>query len=119
MKSELFLAGLWRLRSLRLHVALLLCLGMTAFGVMKSNLSMAVVCMLNDTATTNLTNPNDDAACAHRPRAQLHYQGSFHWSANQQAFIHSAFFWGGFASGFPSGYLTDRYGSKVRLLSTE
>ncbi len=40
-------------------------------------------------------------------------QGQFVWSGVEQAFLFSAIFWGGLLSGFPAGWLADRYGPKI------
>jgi hypothetical protein len=80
----------WSLRSARLWLALLLALGVTATNLMKNNMGMALVCMMNSTARTLLLNstarpllfnfttaqPQDDACSFYGSGVSLDYDVS-------------------------------------------
>lgn len=46
--------GLWTLRNIRIRIAILLAAALCIEGLMRSNLNMAMVCMVNRTAVIEL-----------------------------------------------------------------
>lgn len=126
--------GFWNLSSMRFYVALLLNFSVFSNCLMRTNLSMGMVCMVNSSALAYLhedskqfeegqgggnSSTGDDPPanlCKLPSVARSEYEGTFVWTSDQQAMLFAAIFWGGLISGFPAGWLADRYGPKNLVL---
>ncbi|KAH7725309.1 Protein T28F3.4 a [Aphelenchoides avenae] len=119
------------LGSIRVHVALLLMMGLFCSTSMRMNLGMAMVCMVNTTAfdapegplaisTESLEIPlnsqcrrlNESSAAA----ADRGYHGTLLWGPKMQSLLFSATFYGSLLTIWCSGYLADRFGPKMLFL---
>ncbi|VDK58981.1 unnamed protein product [Anisakis simplex] len=124
---------LFHYRQIRLYIGLLLMLAFFCTVSMRTNLGMAMVCMVNATAyspsitqlnrslesdSTKSVCPNREAVFGENATAlsEAGYKGSLLWSPSMQSALYSATFYGGFITIFFSGYLADRYGPKYMLL---
>ncbi|KHN74125.1 putative transporter C02C2.4 [Toxocara canis] len=129
--------GLWTLHNIRIRIAILLAAALCIEGLMRSNLNMAMVCMVNRTAVfelesktgvnniivtqiTNLTieETNNESSqsvpstCKKLPnRGRKSYNGDLIWTAKEQAWIFAAFYAGGLFVVIPGSYLCDRFGA--------
>ncbi|VDN25556.1 unnamed protein product [Gongylonema pulchrum] len=56
---------LWSLQSIRFRIVLLLALALCVEGLMRSNMNMAMVCMVNRTAVVQLENSNSNVLSLH------------------------------------------------------
>ncbi|KAL1140617.1 hypothetical protein AAG570_000547 [Ranatra chinensis] len=99
----------------------MLCLGMANAYTMRTNMSVAIVAMVNQTAL-----PKDPAVvtdeCGVSPISEtnhssheVHKDGIFLWSTTQQGYILSSFFYGYVMTQIPFGILAKRFGSKLFL----
>ncbi|XP_063974434.1 putative inorganic phosphate cotransporter isoform X2 [Diachasmimorpha longicaudata] len=100
-------------------VTFMLFLGMANAYVMRTNMSVAIVAMVNHTAIneehdvgtnecgTNSNDPDD----AHDPSAD----GEYEWNSTKQGYLLSSFFYGYVLTQIPFGILAKRYGSKYFL----
>ncbi|XP_015122844.1 putative inorganic phosphate cotransporter isoform X2 [Diachasma alloeum] len=100
-------------------VTFMLFLGMANAYVMRTNMSVAIVAMVNHTAINEEhdvvvnecgTNPNDTED-AHDPSAD----GEYEWNSTKQGYLLSSFFYGYVLTQIPFGILAKRYGSKYFL----
>ena len=119
----------WSLRCARLQLAVLLGFGGAAASLMRNNLGIALVCMVNsthmaahavDTPLFTSVRHNDTAAMCldeeDSSRAErISYEGSVLWTSADKSAIISAFFWGSLVGSFIGGWLADRYGAKVMM----
>ncbi|EJW70492.1 hypothetical protein WUBG_18602, partial [Wuchereria bancrofti] len=89
----------------------------------RTDVSFAIVCMVNSTAVEMITGTNDanatkkSATCAPRDDNELSgreaYMGEFIWTKDVQGYVLSAFFWGYISSQILGGYLASRYGGRL------
>ncbi|VDM93154.1 unnamed protein product, partial [Litomosoides sigmodontis] len=88
----------------------------------RTDVSFAIVCMVNSTAIDMLTvsdgtNISRKSACARRTDNEVDereaYMGEFVWPKNVQGYVLSAFFWGYIGSQILGGYLAGRYGGRL------
>ncbi|CAG9540192.1 unnamed protein product [Cercopithifilaria johnstoni] len=117
---------LWSLRSIRLRIIVLLAVALFIEGLMRTNMNMAMVCMVNLTAVMqfeqsftaqkskeSLVNynytvlPNSCGTIFERKRS---YNGDLLWTGQEQAWIFVAFYVGGLFIVFPGSYLCDWIG---------
>ncbi|TKR77023.1 hypothetical protein L596_018073 [Steinernema carpocapsae] len=116
------------LLSTRLSLALISFLGCMLTYAMRTNISFAIVCMVNSTAISEPSfNLNESAAVAKSSCARHHVEdlatpshedtleGEFIWNKATQGSILSAFFWGYIASQVLGGYLAARIGGRIVL----
>jgi len=118
------------LLSTRLSLALISFLGCMLTYAMRTNVSFAIVCMVNTTAVTELAEPfglNESvkvvqSSCAKHtiedlatPSHDDMVEGEFIWTKATQGSILSAFFWGYMASQILGGYLAARIGGRAVL----
>ncbi|VDO42560.1 unnamed protein product, partial [Onchocerca flexuosa] len=112
------------LGSARLNLALIGFLGCIIIYTLRTNVSVAIVCMVNSTAVemlssadgTNVTKrpttyapPPSDS----EPVGKDTVMGELLWKKNEQGYVLSAFFWGYMLSQILGGYLADRIGGRL------
>ncbi|CEF60808.1 Sialin [Strongyloides ratti] len=113
---------LWSPYSRRLRIAILLALALGIEGLMRSNINMAMICMIKNNIPKsqeiekyNLTeynkkcmyeNGNSNISLVRR------YEGEFEWSGQEQSYIFTSFYLGGLFSVIPGAYLCTKFGSK-------
>ncbi|KAI1729016.1 major facilitator superfamily domain-containing protein [Ditylenchus destructor] len=115
-------AGL--LCSTRLNLALISFLGCAIVYTLRSNLSFAVVCMVDSSADPlnssqkegiSVPKPEECVRNATLFKSNENHEpktiGEFHWAKNTQGTVLSAFFWGYMTSQVLGGYLASRIGS--------
>lgn len=88
----------------RVFVTIMLFLGMANAYVMRTNMSVAIVAMVDHTSITN--DPNSTRYVGDN----LH--GEFKWSYKLQGYILASFFYGYVLTQIPFGFLIKNYGSK-------
>ncbi|XP_003398669.1 putative inorganic phosphate cotransporter isoform X2 [Bombus terrestris] len=102
-------------------VTLMLFLGMANAYVMRTNMSVAIVAMINHTAIVNkeeepLVNEcgivNSSITSDHAGKSS---DGQFVWDSTKQGYLLSSFFYGYVLTQIPFGILAKRYGSKYFL----
>ncbi|KAL3982954.1 Major Facilitator Superfamily protein [Acanthocheilonema viteae] len=117
---------LWSLRSVRLRIILLLAAALCIEGLMRSNMNMAMVCMVNLTAVMQFEQsftaqkPEESLvnhtysilrnSCAKIFERKRSYNGELLWTSEEQAWIFAAFYVGGLIVLFPGSYLCDWIG---------
>uniref|UniRef100_A0A1I7Y1H8 MFS domain-containing protein n=1 Tax=Steinernema glaseri TaxID=37863 RepID=A0A1I7Y1H8_9BILA len=108
--------------SKRLHIGLLLMFAFFCTVSMRSNLGMAMVCMVNATAyssqpaiSVNLSYSNQQCQGFASQSSASHdgYNGDILWTPGMQSMLFSALFYGGMVTILPSGYFADRFGPKA------
>ncbi|VDK76482.1 unnamed protein product, partial [Onchocerca ochengi] len=111
------------LGSARLNLALIGFLGCIIIYALRTNVSVAIVCMVNSTAVEMLSGA-DGTNVANRPTTYAPppsdsepvqkdtIMGELLWKKNEQGYVLSAFFWGYMLSQILGGYLADRYGGR-------
>lgn len=99
-------------------VTFMLFLGMANAYVMRTNMSVAIVAMVNHTAIGILGGGHHellDDECAAQPNSTNNHEeeadGDFIWNTDLQAYILSSFFYGYVVTQIPFGILAKRYGS--------
>ncbi|KAL2718943.1 putative inorganic phosphate cotransporter isoform X3 [Vespula squamosa] len=101
-------------------VTFMIFLGMANAYVMRTNMSVAIVAMVNHTAITEhqeiVTNEcqidhTNDNSTSH----SIHKDGEFAWDSKKQGYLLSSFFYGYVITQIPFGILAKRYGSKYFL----
>ncbi|CAI5452256.1 unnamed protein product [Caenorhabditis angaria] len=111
---------------MRLRVAVAIALALTIEGLMRSNLNMAIVCMLNSTAlsegkqvySNNLTSPS----CPLLTFGELgnsttkEYKGTIFWTSQERAVIFTSFYVGGFFATIFSEHLNRYVGASKTVL---
>ncbi|KAK5977558.1 Transporter major facilitator family protein, partial [Trichostrongylus colubriformis] len=118
-------ARLWSWKSVRLRVAICIALALTIEGLMRSNLNMAMVCMLNETAiadarplrTTNnsLVSPKCEVLKFGNEKV-YEYNGELTWSSQQRAVIFASFYAGGLLATLVTEKLNRWMGAKRLVL---
>uniref|UniRef100_A0A0N4ZBN0 MFS domain-containing protein n=1 Tax=Parastrongyloides trichosuri TaxID=131310 RepID=A0A0N4ZBN0_PARTI len=112
---------LWSLDARRLRIALLLALALGIEGLMRSNINMAMICMIKSDSTKShgITHYNStayDEKCMFKRNNNIstvrQYNGEFEWSGQQQTIIFTSFYLGGLFSVIPGAYLCTKFGSK-------
>ncbi|MCP9265538.1 hypothetical protein DINM_020866 [Dirofilaria immitis] len=117
---------LWSLQSIRLRITILLAVALCIEGLMRTNMNMAMICMVNLTAIMQFeqsliaqkpdeslinynytTLPNSCARIFERKRS---YNGDLVWTSQEQAWIFAAFYVGSLFVILPGSYLCDWIG---------
>ncbi|CAJ0950522.1 unnamed protein product, partial [Mesorhabditis belari] len=99
-------------------------LGVTVQGMMKTDLNMAMVCMLNHTESVESTNDSNRDTCPARNSSTNEQDsekinGKLHWSSQAQAWIFASFYWGGLVSVLLCSNLVQKFGAaRVLLIGT-
>ncbi|KAI0979258.1 hypothetical protein GJ496_002199 [Pomphorhynchus laevis] len=83
-------------------VSLLIMYGVLVQYAAKIDLSVNIVCMINDTKSTSNDNSSSNTST-----------GIFNWGGSQRATILAAFFYGYILSEVPGGLMAEKYGSKL------
>ncbi|XP_060843130.1 putative inorganic phosphate cotransporter isoform X1 [Rhopalosiphum padi] len=102
-------------------VTFMLFLGMANAYIMRTNMSVAIVAMVNQTALErDPTIPDDECEGYYTPAANttvhsMSNEGSFLWSTSQQGYVLSSFFYGYVITQIPFGILSKKYGAKYFL----
>ncbi|RZF32931.1 hypothetical protein LSTR_LSTR014108 [Laodelphax striatellus] len=103
----------------RHKVTFLLFLGMANAYIMRTNMSVAIVAMVNQTALPKDSNLALDDECGadtyHSNQTESHKDGQFVWDTTQQGFLLSSFFYGYVITQIPFGILSKKYGAKYFL----
>ncbi|KAJ1348313.1 hypothetical protein KIN20_003589 [Parelaphostrongylus tenuis] len=113
---------LWSWRSVRLRVAVCIALALTIEGLMRSNLNMAMVCMLNETAFADgrsMKNINHTTNCDELTFGNekvYKYNGDLTWTSQQRAAIFASFYAGGLIATFVTEGLNRCMGAKRLVL---
>ncbi|CAL2045695.1 hypothetical protein CAEBREN_14222 [Caenorhabditis brenneri] len=120
---------LWSVRSVRLRVAVAIALALTIEGLMRSNLNMAVVCMLNSTALTDgkpiISSLNTSSVDRSSPSCPLlkfgdvksvEHKGTIFWTSHDRAIIFASFYAGGLAATLASEVLNRYIGATKSVL---
>ncbi|XP_017780119.1 PREDICTED: putative inorganic phosphate cotransporter isoform X2 [Nicrophorus vespilloides] len=99
-------------------VTLMLFLGMANAYIMRTNMSVAIVAMVNNTALNMIgehsDEPIDDECGIVEDEEEVdppHLDGEFLWDFDQQGYILSSFFYGYVITQIPFGILAKRYGN--------
>ncbi|XP_060816803.1 putative inorganic phosphate cotransporter isoform X2 [Bombus pascuorum] len=102
-------------------VTLMLFLGMANAYVMRTNMSVAIVAMINHTAIVNKEEeaPVNECGFVNSSITSDHggksSDGQFVWDSTKQGYLLSSFFYGYVITQIPFGILAKRYGSKYFL----
>ncbi|XP_022170729.1 putative inorganic phosphate cotransporter isoform X2 [Myzus persicae] len=102
-------------------VTFMLFLGMANAYIMRTNMSVAIVAMVNQTALErDPTIPDDECEGYYTPVGNttvhsMSNEGSFLWSTSQQGYVLSSFFYGYVITQIPFGILSKKYGAKYFL----
>ncbi|KAH8386997.1 hypothetical protein KR093_003993 [Drosophila rubida] len=89
----------------RFWVTIMLLLGMANAYVMRTNMSVAIVAMVNHTAIQGETTDNETDTSGRQ-------DGEFNWSYKLQGYILACFFYGYVVTQIPFGFLINTYGAK-------
>ncbi|XP_030380306.1 putative inorganic phosphate cotransporter isoform X1 [Scaptodrosophila lebanonensis] len=102
-----------RIKTTRYFVTFMLFLGMANAYVMRTNMSVAIVAMVNHTAITDGHEELVDDECPDRelPSIDNGQDGDFVWNSKLQGFILSSFFYGYVITQIPFGILAKKYGA--------
>ncbi|XP_023019242.1 putative inorganic phosphate cotransporter protein picot isoform X1 [Leptinotarsa decemlineata] len=102
----------------RHFVTFMLFLGMANAYIMRTNMSVAIVAMVNHTAIENDNHDHavsvDDECNVESVNQTIHHEelnGEFVWKTDVQGYILSSFFYGYVATQIPFGILAKRYGN--------
>ncbi|XP_043677418.1 putative inorganic phosphate cotransporter isoform X2 [Vespula pensylvanica] len=100
-------------------VTFMIFLGMANAYVMRTNMSVAIVAMVNHTAITEhqeiVTNECQIDYTNSTTSDSSHKDGEFEWDTKKQGYLLSSFFYGYVITQIPFGILAKRYGSKYFL----
>ncbi|CAJ0932771.1 unnamed protein product, partial [Mesorhabditis belari] len=114
---------LWKISSIRLRVALLILAALSIEGLMRSNLNMAMVCMLNSTLLAQekrvINSSSDIDLCPVMEignRAPMLDKGTFAWTSQERAILFAMFYVGGLVATLTTEPLTRRFGPKVVVM---
>ncbi|CAI2354506.1 unnamed protein product [Caenorhabditis sp. 36 PRJEB53466] len=119
---------LWSVRSVRLRVAVAIALALTIEGLMRSNLNMAIVCMLNSTALTDgkpMISSNSSLDRSTTPLCpmlqfgeaeKVEHRGTIFWTSQDRAIIFASFYAGGLAATLASELLNRYIGATRSVL---
>lgn len=101
-------AKLWTVKSVRLRVACCIALALTIEGLMRSNLNMAIVCMMKSSALSD-SPPQNGTTIANLTRTtetcpllqiggnrKIEHNGNLYWTSQERAIIFASFYLGGF-----------------------
>ncbi|CAO1427625.1 unnamed protein product [Diamesa hyperborea] len=101
----------------RHYMTFMLFLGMANAYVMRTNMSVAIVAMVNHTALEQHTEVFDDECpdTDYGDTSAKQQDGDFAWSSSLQGYILSSFFYGYVITQIPFGILAKKYGS-MRIL---
>ncbi|CAD5226425.1 unnamed protein product [Bursaphelenchus xylophilus] len=115
--------------SRRFHVLLLIMLGYFVIVYQRTNLGLAMTCMVNSTATETTTSQeqhhtisrsDDNKHCKvvdfNGGTVNNDYGGELEWDSATQAWLFSASFYGSIVSLMPAGIMADRYSPKMLLM---
>ncbi|CAJ0601854.1 unnamed protein product [Cylicocyclus nassatus] len=115
-------ARLWSWSSVRLRVAVCIALALTIEGLMRSNLNMAMVCMLNETAIGEvrpMRSTNYSASCEvlkFGNEKVYKYNGELMWTSQERAVIFASFYAGGLIATLVTEKLNRWAGAKRLVL---
>lgn len=99
----------------RHFTTLMLFLGMANAYIMRTNMSVAIVAMVNQTAVLKPeTLTNECPANEYEPEERAE-DGAFIWDSEEQSIILSSFFYGYVVTQIPFGILAKRFGAKYFL----
>ncbi|CAI4221871.1 unnamed protein product [Auanema sp. JU1783] len=115
--------SLWSTGSVRLRVSICIALALTIEGLMRSNLNMAMVCMLSEDALaegSSSRNLTVDDSCP-QLRMGVHdskivYNGTIEWSSQERAVIFASFYAGGLFACLVAEKLNRIFGPKRLVL---
>uniref|UniRef100_A0AC34PW06 Major facilitator superfamily (MFS) profile domain-containing protein n=1 Tax=Panagrolaimus sp. JU765 TaxID=591449 RepID=A0AC34PW06_9BILA len=107
--------------STRLNLAFVCFLGCIIVYALRTNVSIAIVCMVNATAVEQLSNSSSlesvkESQCARSSNETVEVEkleGPFIWDKPLQGDVLGAFFYGYMSSQILSGYLASKYGGKL------
>ncbi|XP_014673440.1 PREDICTED: sialin-like, partial [Priapulus caudatus] len=100
--------------SYRMQVVLLSFLMFVCFSMQRSDMSVAIVCMVNHTALQQEI-PSDvtvSEQCRRNITQRQDPDGEFTWDKHTQGLILSSFFWGYIITQIPGGWLAKKYGPR-------
>ncbi|XP_047991725.1 putative inorganic phosphate cotransporter isoform X1 [Leguminivora glycinivorella] len=101
---------------MRHFVTFMLFLGMANAYVMRTNMSVAIVAMVNHTALPTTHEAMDDECGVDTGNhTSTQQDGSFVWSSTLQGYILSSFFYGYVITQIPFGILSKRFGARFFL----
>lgn len=94
--------------------ALMAFLGLACVYMLRVNMSVAIVDMVNRTHAIDTVDQNSTNVCpvSVEPIETKTQEGEFSWDSKAQGLILGCFFWGYIAMQLPGGLLADRYGGK-------
>ncbi|KAH8395974.1 hypothetical protein KR222_000604 [Zaprionus bogoriensis] len=95
-------------KKVRFFVIIMLALGMANAYVMRTNMSVAIVAMVNHTAIIEDSKRADSS----KRTAFRNQGGTFNWSYTLQGYILASFFYGYVITQIPFGFLIKSYGAK-------
>lgn len=101
------------LRKTRFFVIMMLFLGIANAYVFRTNMSVAIVAMVNHTALAKDHKDNDNDDDNDKDNSNSH--GEFDWSYKLQGYILASFFYGYVVTQIPFGFLIKSYGAKYFL----
>ncbi|CAF1030732.1 unnamed protein product [Adineta ricciae] len=102
--------------SVRVIITFVGFLGMMVHFSQKTNISIALVCMVNHSAIeqhgmkTSSTKLNQQCLASNKT---ISIHGSYNWSKNTQGILLSAYFGGYILTQIPAGYIAGRYGARI------
>ncbi|CAD5219414.1 unnamed protein product [Bursaphelenchus okinawaensis] len=114
--------------SRRFHFLLLIMLGYFVMVYQRTNLGVAVTCMVNSSVVTSVSHKEDHAILLSDDNkdcqavyidggsVERDYGGDLDWDASTQAWLFSASFYGSIVSLIPAGVMADRYSPKRLLM---
>ncbi|XP_074641336.1 sialin-like [Tubulanus polymorphus] len=110
------------LGSSRVGLAIIVFFGFFNLYAMRVNISVAIVCMVDQTALRALSFDNGTESVdegfncssdlSFGPKA-VYGEGAFVWSKQMQGFVLSSFFWGYVVTQFPGGVIATKCGGKM------
>jgi len=95
--------------------ALMAFLGLAAVYMLRVNLSVAIVSMINRTEPVEPVDLNSSFLCpvpVHTNATTIPSTGEFSWDSKTQGLILGCFFWGYIVTQLPGGLLAERFGGK-------
>ncbi|CAD5121055.1 DgyrCDS9595 [Dimorphilus gyrociliatus] len=95
--------------SIRLLLAFVGFLGFVNLYALRVNMSVAIVCMVNNTA---LSDSNSTQECEINSTSTSNSDGEFVWDRTTQGYILGSFFYGYAITQIPGGWLAQRFGGK-------
>ncbi|EJW81304.1 major facilitator superfamily transporter [Wuchereria bancrofti] len=117
---------LWSLRSVRLRIIILLATALCIEGLMRTNMNMAMICMVNLTAVMQfkqsfIAQKSEESLLKYNYTIlsnssvkifehNRNYNGDLLWTRQEQAWVFAAFYIGSLLVVFPGSYLCDWIG---------